>query len=1187
MNYRIRFFSAVLLASIPFSAPASSTFSSPGLGTHLTSPSDLSLQNIQFTETVQPDSRVEVAISVELQNSTASEWSSATVSLQASEDESFELTDGSLQFGSFSGSTTTSPLPEDDTVAALMDAAEVAAFKSEILAGSHLNISGFESYVFTLEPVAIDKESADLWFQTDADDDGLILVFLNSTDFLASLRPGQLLVADPRIYNPPAPRTEDPFNPQPGGPPPVLSQSLPFEIERVAEVNGEIHVHGEKRELLDVLKSATIQQEADDAFDGSSRPYYDPPLENTYTDAEEKSRSLLAKVIEEADPRDSLLPALKGLTAIPFSFNEVSLTPNLSMSGQVLLRSSGLGIEIKIRDFELKRVALHLDGGLEFNAVLEASTGEDNTDAPPEDQSIELIEVALPPVVLSIAGFPLQFQPVFTAAVGAEIKTPSKVSIPLQSSVLIGVDLGWDESRPAGDRFFYESTQESEPLQLSEPGIFTDEELSAQAHAEIALDIFVGAGGVPSLLGPSSGLVLRTEAELEFDATSELVVKAELDGRAHFNFLGLNVIGGQQTLAEFPIANVPLEPRLAPRKGLRSPSNITDFLPESGRDSRWAHAFQTEVNSGFNDEGFGFITETDDYLLFSVNRISHSMNKFNAEGDLLWSKELDRGRPLGGVPEPGGGFTLTGADNSLIWLASYDQDGNQLWVEAFDPNGLWEYGKFLRSENAAGEAEYFLCGTRIDTLITTGDPFVMKFDASGQLLWTKFYAIPGDEKVHSAIVASDGNLVLCGKTQFDVEAPLGGTPNNDVTLFNITTNFLLLKIGSQAGALQWANSFVSHWGGALNDLVEAPDGSIYACGHVSRPVNVEYPVNLVAHYSASGTLLDHVTIGEDPDTTDQLADSGNTPWDKAAAIEWYNGGLYVAGSTGLGSKTSAWVASMTGELGVRWWTAYDGAHEDRLLDLIPGEAGLIALGSTKSILPWGNGGSGACLAMCLPHEGIMRFHPSSGLDSFYLQPRVFHSSAHADFRVTSTVGLNPPLTQANSTSAIPFVATEMELEQAKGDATLGDVVTIVLESDYRIGDMAAHSIQGYVDWATFHQLPEGMDGEEDNVDSDGRTNGQEFYFGGSPLTFEKNPPQMAVLSEDRDGEPYVVLEFYRSRIADGLDPEVEASTNLQSWFALSPDDIESVPHDDEVDLLRIWVRHGPYRERFFRIYSPE
>ena len=458
--------------------------------------------------------------------------------------------------------------------------------------------------------------------------------------------------------------------------------------------------------------------------------------------------------------------------------------------------------------------------------------------------------------------------------------------------------------------------------------------------------------------------------------------------------------------------------------------------------------------------------------------------------------------------------------------------------------------------------------------IGSSDPTVAAFDANGQLLWSKYYAFEGDDEVNEIIPTRDGGFVLCGYTNADVAPPPIGIPTPNNVIKNANSNGLLMKIDA-SGNLLWATAFVSPWGIDLHGVAEGPDGTLYTTGWLPRPVNQTGPAAIVARFTPDGELKDHVTIGTDADWPDEFNDRGNTSYDAGHGILYTEEGLWICGTTGLGEATAGWVASLTDELGVRFFTGFDGSLQEAFFDLEDTGAGLLVVGQSRSLMPWGSGGSYAALSMHLPFEGIMRFDARSHLSSRYLQPRVRKRSSELDFAITSQVPSQPPQTYSNLTSPVPFEVIDLALEPLDRSFDLVPSPTpseIVLEhiEPGRIGD--------YDDWTVYHRLPD-PDPELDS-DEDGLPNGLEAFFGRDPHIYETTPP-VSISTGQLDGLPVLVIDFERSTYSQSLAVVFQSSEDLDTWLTANGIIEEVQPLSSELEQVRFIAYHD-VPTRFFR-----
>ncbi len=1075
---------------------------------------------------------------------------------------------------------------------------DVPAAVSNLLSGAALTRSGFELWVFNAPPRGIDQETEDAWLPPAETSAGVTtLKFDRLTMFLSTVQPGDLLLEDPgvNLLDRPPPNPADPFHQTE----PWLGQYVPLEVISVSLVGSEVHVTGHMRSLLDILQSATFVQEvALHAYDNPVRDPYDPTLENTYTEAEQQARDAAAAVIEADDPRDGRLADLRGFNALPWHFNELPLTDQIRLSGQLLLRSSGLKIEARIRNFTLKHAFVHLDAGVVMNVVLECDGGENTTNTPPAEKTLEIFDLPLPPVTLNLAGVPITVGPVARLSAGVEANIPRKLSLPLQSSFTVGMEMGYAPSRPTANTngFFYEPIREFVPLRVSDPTVF--DTLAAEVGAWLELELGI-EGSIATVLhgGPTLALRLGSDfrvAPLEnpwwsFDASLDLI------GRFSLSLLGLELVDATGSLDH----NVLFHRDAGGGLGGIQPAGVTtDFKPAAGESVRWARLLAPRFDpyvfglAGTASPGAGAVvlraggSNVTDLLVAGT---PGALARYNGQGDLLWAKDLGGSHgvaPRRGVALSDGSFTLLGDQGRDRWLQHFDANGNRLWATSVtvptSPVILELFvEELLSSTNGAGQPEYYAVGYLRHGSVWENDPMVIKLDANGAVLWAKYYALPGDDQTWGATLTSDGHLALCGATSADVAAPAYGIPDGGNFLKNNSPNGLVMKVSTTDGSLLWATAFISERGIDVASITEGSDGHLFIAGRIHLIVPDQFPAILIGKFTSDGTLLDHVTIGEDPDWADELPTGGTSPYDLATRLRWTPEGLIACGSTGLGDQRSGWVLGLTEELGVTFYSVFDGPLGDWFNDLVDTDDGLAVVGhATVNAARFGIGSSTnwtTPLLLKLPWEGIVRFHEDSGLRSLFLQPRVYHSSASTLFQALSGSG---QLTFANAQSPVAFNVTDLTLLPAALPplpVANTNWQTVPIEA----ADPA--HIQTYDDWAAYHYLSGAAADPAADLDGDGLKNIFESYFGRNPHVADTEPV-VTISVGLLNGQPVAVLEFDRATHGPTLGIRFESSQNLVAWLAAN-DLLEEVqPLGGGMEHVRL-VDAQDLPARFFRLVA--
>ncbi len=106
------------------------------------------------------------------------------------------------------------------------------------------------------------------------------------------------------------------------------------------------------------------------------------------------------------------------------------------------------------------------------------------------------------------------------------------------------------------------------------------------------------------------------------------------------------------------------------------------------------------------------------------------------------------------------GFKSTNNTKDVL-LMKTDASGNEMWSRIYNP-GFNDWGRALRRTNDGG---YIIAGMT-EVTSQTYDPFLIKTDSEGNLLWSRNYdyGFGADDRGHAVWQTADGGYIVAGQT---------------------------------------------------------------------------------------------------------------------------------------------------------------------------------------------------------------------------------------------------------------------------------------------------------------------------------------------------------------------------------------------------------------------------------------
>ena len=257
-------------------------------------------------------------------------------------------------------------------------------------------------------------------------------------------------------------------------------------------------------------------------------------------------------------------------------------------------------------------------------------------------------------------------------------------------------------------------------------------------------------------------------------------------------------------------------------------SNYRDLFTWKVNPPRNSDGYYDLGGNGTAGEGRAII-ETKDSCIIIAGRQGISYNAFtdmrlvktDINGDTLWT------RNMGGSKEDAANNVIQCNDNGYLltgYTSSYGAGGNDLYIVKTDQEGLTEWEKvygFTANEYGMTAIQMddggYLIGATSDKSGNGSDIWLMKIDARGDSLWTRWYGGEKTDNVDEIYRTTDGNYILVGSI---------GHPEG----LGYITNAYVMKLKPDGDTL-WTQEFGNHdYYDRGNDIYVFNDGTYLLAG---------------------------------------------------------------------------------------------------------------------------------------------------------------------------------------------------------------------------------------------------------------------------------------------------------------------------------------------------------------------
>lgn len=218
----------------------------------------------------------------------------------------------------------------------------------------------------------------------------------------------------------------------------------------------------------------------------------------------------------------------------------------------------------------------------------------------------------------------------------------------------------------------------------------------------------------------------------------------------------------------------------------------------------------------------------------------------------------------------------------------------------------------------------FASGGASTGTVGASDAFVMKFNRSGQLIWSTLIGGPNHDRAYGLEIAPDGGVVIAGRagegfpTTPGVVQPLFGGDTAPVAAYGKQDGFIA-KLSADGSKLLWSTYFGSSKSGILRDVAVDANNKVYVAGsmfggiaHITANAVQSAPKGqhdlVYARLNANATAVEYGTYlgGAEP-----AGETGGTP----SVIVTASGDVFLAieeGGSGAPTTPNAYQSANAG-----------------------------------------------------------------------------------------------------------------------------------------------------------------------------------------------------------------------------------------------------------------------------------
>jgi hypothetical protein len=244
------------------------------------------------------------------------------------------------------------------------------------------------------------------------------------------------------------------------------------------------------------------------------------------------------------------------------------------------------------------------------------------------------------------------------------------------------------------------------------------------------------------------------------------------------------------------------------------------------------------------------------------------LRKYDSSGNVVWTGQFGTSSSDEALKASYDGFghvyvsghtrgsldgTFMGGDSDAF-VAKYDDTGNLLWTRQLGSSGT----EVAEGVAADSFGNVFIGGRTNGNLVGSNagswDGFISKYDASGNLSWTRQFGTAFDDRGLCVAADNFGNAYISGFTSGVLQSGIPSTGSNDV---------FISKYDS-AGTLLWRKQAGTGHDDIANEIASDSLGNVFITGETSGPLGGPSAGDrdtFLLEYNPSGSLIWSRQIG--------------------------------------------------------------------------------------------------------------------------------------------------------------------------------------------------------------------------------------------------------------------------------------------------------------------------------------